>query len=900
MADAAAAKPHGTSLLAIEMRGAVLTIGLDRPAKRNALNDGLIAELEATFTNLPEATRCVVIHGIGDHFSAGLDLSELTEHDATGGLLHSQMWHRAFDRIQYCRVPVIAALKGAVIGGGLEMACAAHIRVAEPSAYFALPEGQRGIFVGGGGSVRLPRLIGVARMMDMMLTGRVYQASEGAAYGFTQYLTEQGGSLTKAMELAEKITTNAPLTNFAVLQALPMIAEGQSADRSFDGVADGDGGAERQGGESPHSRLPRSQDRQGQTRIMSVATSSSPMPAASAISRASAAPLRPIAFSAPNVAITRRADGTIDLKPNALLPAFPDRITDRLHHWADAAPDRIFMAERTGDGWRSVTYANLLKAARSVASALLARGVSAERPVLILSGNSIDHALVAFGALYAGVPFCPVSPAYSLVSKDFGKLRHVVKLLTPGLVYADDADAFAPALTACIDDGIEIAASRGAIGGRRITPLAELMATPEAARLDDAHAAIAPNTVAKFLLTSGSTGLPKAVVNTQAMICANQVMIRETMAFLKAEPPVIVDWLPWNHTFGGNHNIGLTLYNGGSMYLDEGKPTPAGIGETVRNLREIAPTVYFNVPKGFESLLAYLRDDAVLRKNFFSRLQANFFSGAALADHIWKGLDEVAVQETGARVPMLTGLGATETAPYFMAATPLTSRSGHVGLPVVGNAAKLVPNNGKLELRAKGPNVMPGYWRQDELNAKVFDDEGYYSLGDALRPADPHDLHKGFDFDGRVTEDFKLGSGTWVSVGPLRTRFIAATAPLTRDVVIAGINRDELSALVILDPDGCRAINPQLNPADMAALAADPAVCKAFRERLTKFVALSTGSSTRIARALLLPVPLSIDAGEVTDKGSVNQRAVLEHRAALVASLYSDRLPAEAIVIDTA
>jgi feruloyl-CoA synthase len=506
---------------------------------------------------------------------------------------------------------------------------------------------------------------------------------------------------------------------------------------------------------------------------------------------------------------------------------------------------------------------------------------------VILSGNSIDHALVAFGALYAGIPFCPVSPAYSLISKDYGKLAYLIKLLTPGLVFADDAAKFANALRANVPAGTEIAASRGTVPGRDVTMLAELLATPEHPRLDAAHAAIGPDTIAKFLLTSGSTGNPKAVINTQRMISANQVMLHETLAFLKDEPPVIVDWLPWNHTFGGNHNIGLTLFNGGSMYLDEGKPMPGGIEETVRNLREISPTVYFNVPKGYESLLPYLRDDAQLRKKFFSRLHAMFFSGAALSPYVWNSLDDLAVQETGFRVPMLTGLGATETSPFFMSVTPATSRSGHVGLPVSGNDAKLIPNNGKLEVRAKGPNVTPGYWRQPDLTAKAFDEEGFYIFGDALKPVDPDDWHAGFDFDGRISEDFKLGSGTWVSVGPLRARLVAACAPLVRDVVIAGINRDELSALVILDLDGCRVVNPALPPGDLAAAASDPIVRQAFAERLNTFATEATGSSTRITRAVLLDTPLSIDRGEVTDKGSINQRAVLEHRAGLIDALYA-------------
>jgi feruloyl-CoA synthase len=381
------------------------------------------------------------------------------------------------------------------------------------------------------------------------------------------------------------------------------------------------------------------------------------------------------------------------------------------------------------------------------------------------------------------------------------------------------------------------------------------------------------------------------------MICANQVMLRETLAFLKDEPPVIVDWLPWNHTFGGNHNIGLTLFNGGSMYLDDGKPMPGGIEATVRNLAEISPTVYFNVPKGYESLLPYLRDDKALRAKFFHRLHAMFFSGAALSPHIWNSLDELAVLETGYRVPVLTGLGATETAPFFMSVTPATSRSGHVGLPVSGNEAKLVPNDGKLEVRARGPNVTPGYWRQPELTAAAFDEEGFYKFGDALKPVDPDDLGAGFDFDGRIAEDFKLASGTWVSVGPLRARFVAACAPLVRDVVIAGINRDEVSALVVLDLDGCRLVNPALPPDDLAAAASDSVIRAAFRERLTDFLATSTGSSTRITRAVLIDTPLSIDRGEVTDKGSINQRAVLDHRSDLIDELYSPTPAAHVITL---
>src|SRR5258707_652971 len=621
-------------------------------------------------------------------------------------------------------------------------------------------------------------------------------------------------------------------------------------------------------------------------------------PNMSAPAASSDAPLRPISFGDPAVSIDRSNDGTIYLRPKIALCEYPLRLTDRLHHWAKAAPNRIFMAERDAGGlWRKISYAQLLASSRHIASALLARGLSTEKPIVILSGNSIDHALLAFGALYAGIPFCPVSAAYSLISKDYGKLGFVMKLLTPGLVFADDATKFAEALSANVPAEIEIAASRGDVPGRKLTKLGDLLATPEHPGLDAAHDAIGPDTIAKFLLTSGSTGNPKAVINTQRMICANQVMLRETLAFLKDGPPVIVDWLPWNHTFGGNHNIGLTLYNGGSMYLDAGKPMPGGIEETVRNLREISPTVYFNVPKGYESLLPYLRDDKALRAKFFHRLHAMFFSGAALSPYVWNSPDELAVQETGFRVPMLTGLGATETAPFFMSVRPATSRSGHVGLPVSGNDAKLVPANARLAFSAEGRTSTPGYWRQPELTAAAFDEEGFYKFGDAIKPVVSEDFSAGFDFDGRIAEDFKLASGTWVSVGPLRARLIAACAPLVRDVVIAGINRDEVSALVILDLDGCRLVNPALSADDLVAAASDSLIRDAFRARLTKFLATSTGSSNRITRAILIDTPLSIDRGEVTDKGSINQRAVLDHRSRLIEELYSPTPAAHVITL---
>ena len=601
-------------------------------------------------------------------------------------------------------------------------------------------------------------------------------------------------------------------------------------------------------------------------------------------------------FGEINVEFEHRGDGAMIVRPARPLPPYPTRMMDSLHRWAALRPDAVFLAERNPQGaWRKVVYADALNTARHIASALIARDLNADRPLLILSGNSIDHALLALGAMYAGVPYCPVSPPYSLMSGDFGKLTYIMATLTPGLVYAQDGAAFSKALQHIVPPGIEIAISTGAVPGREATSFEALCQTPEHAEIDACFDAVGPDSVAKFLLTSGSTAMPKVVINTHRMLCANQVMIRETFLSLKDAPPILLDWLPWNHTFGGNHNFGLALFNGGSLYIDEGRPAPGGMAASVRNLLEVSPTIYFNVPKGYEMLVPFLQADAGLRANFFARLKMMFFAGASLPAHIWAAIDALAIQETGARVPMLTGLGSTETAPFSLSASPQTSRSGHVGLPVTGNEIKLVPNGRKLEVRVRGPNVTPGYWRQPEQTAKAFDEEGFYKLGDALKPVDPHNLAAGFDFDGRISEDFKLASGTWVSVGPMRAKLIAACAPLVRDVALAGINEDEVSALVILDMDGCRNALPHLAGMDLAQMTEDAALRNRFCEGFSALAEAATGSASRIMRAVLLPDHLSIDRGEVTDKGSINQNAVVETRAALVKDLYSPNPPAHVL-----
>jgi feruloyl-CoA synthase len=589
------------------------------------------------------------------------------------------------------------------------------------------------------------------------------------------------------------------------------------------------------------------------------------------------APARKVLLGAAEVKTSRRADGSILLRSPYPLGAYPDKITERLVYWARAAPERAFIAQRDAEGgWRSLNYAETFARVRAIGQALLDRGLSRERPLAILSDNDIEHALLAMACMHVGIAYVPVSSAYSLVSTDFAKLKYAIGLLTPGLVFASDGQRFAKAVAAAVPAGTEF------MFGDRFS---ELEATRPTAAVEEAHAAVRPDTIAKFLLTSGSTGLPKAVINTQRMLCSNQQMLAQSLPSLSTTPPVLVDWLPWNHTAGSNHNLGIVLYHGGTFYIDEGKPVAGLIEKTVRNLREVSPTIYFNVPRGYEALLPFLREDAALRKTFFSRLSLLQYAAAVLPQPIWKAYEELAVEACGERILWITGYGATETAPAAMFTNRGAARAGTVGLPVDGVEMKLAPVADKLEARFRGPSITPGYWRQPDLTRAAFDEEGFYRTGDAMRLADPADPALGMEFDGRITEDFKLTTGTWVSVGPLRAKINSACSPLVQDVVITGHDRDRLGALVFPNAAACR------------GLSAD-ALRARLQQTFDRLARDSTGSSTRIARALVMEAPPSIDASEITDKGSINQRAVLKNRASLVEQLYAEP-PGRAIIVSS-
>ena len=603
---------------------------------------------------------------------------------------------------------------------------------------------------------------------------------------------------------------------------------------------------------------------------------------------------RPLRFGVTRVTLQDGVPGTHYLKADQELQAFPDRLTDRMQHWAQHKPDQSLFARRVklADGslgdWRHVTYAQAWRTARNIAQGLINRGLNAERPVVILSENSLEHALLALGCMVAGVPFVPTSPPYSLISQDYDKLKHVLRTVTPGMVFASDA-RYAKAIAATVSSDMEIVMHEGGIEGQQVTSFEALCQTPATSQVDAAIAATGPDTIVKFLFTSGSTKMPKAVINTQRLWCANQQQMMQSMPVLAESPLVLVDWLPWNHTFGGNHNFGMVVFHGGTMYIDDGKPTPALMHETLRNLREIAPTVYFNVPTGFEAIALAMKTDDLLRKTLLSRVQMFFYAGAALAQPIWDSLYESQEREIGERIVMGTGLGMTESGPFGIFVTNPNVSAGDLGVPTPGLELKLVDMGGKTEVRYRGPNITPGYWRNDKETKGAFDDEGFFCTGDAVKWIDETDVHLGLKFDGRIAEDFKLATGTFVSVGPLRGKIIAAGAPYVQDVVLTGINLKEVGAMVFPTP-AVRALSGLAPDAPLADVLSSELVLAHFQNLINELSKTATGSANRIARMCLLSEPPTIDKGEITDKGSINQRSVLTHRADTVAALHEERL----------
>jgi feruloyl-CoA synthase len=622
---------------------------------------------------------------------------------------------------------------------------------------------------------------------------------------------------------------------------------------------------------------------------------------ANSASTASGSEVKPGAalFAKPEVIHERQADGSLVLRSAHRLGPVPRSIGVLLERWAAADPKRVFLAERdTKGGWRQVTYEEAARAANAIGQSLLDRQLGPDRPLMILAENGIDHGLMMLGAMHVGMPVVPVSTAYARLSQDFGKLRYIFELIQPGLIYVDEADRYAKGLDTIGAGSLEIVASKGAFAGAKLTPFSTLTEVRPTPAVDAAFAEVGPDTLAKILFTSGSTGMPKGVLNTQRMLCANQESAAAAWTVLNDHPPVLVDWLPWNHTFGGNHNFNMVLRNGGTMYIDEGKPVPALIGRTIANLNDISPTLYLNVPRGYAAVLDYLEQDEALQQTFFARLDLLFYAAAALPQTLWDRLEALGQKVTGRKVPFISSWGLTETAPAVTMVHYTIDRPGNIGVPGPGMQVKLTPVDDKLEIRVKGPNVTPGYFKADDLTAKAFDEDGWLMTGDAVRLADPNNPSAGVLFDGRVAENFKLTSGTWVNVGMLRPAVIAAGAPVIEDAVIAGHDRDDIGLLIFPSLAGLRGLCPQLGAdAKLEELVRQTPVREALTTGLGKHNAQAQGSSMRIARCLILLEPPNIDANEITDKGYLNQRAVLTRRAPLVERLYADPLHVDVIPV---
>ncbi len=610
-------------------------------------------------------------------------------------------------------------------------------------------------------------------------------------------------------------------------------------------------------------------------------------------------PFKEIEFAPSLVERVELSRGAFLLRSPVALNKYEPSLAHILRRQASAKPDQDFLAERAADGsWRKLTYARASEQANAIAQALIDRGCSVKRPLMILSANSIDHALLTLGAYVAGVPAVPVSVAYSLMSQDHEKLKHIFAEIRPRIVYAANGKAFAKALAALDLSAVEVVVSADPPEGVKTTSFSDLLATKPTQGVEKAFAAVGPDTIAKVLYTSGSTGMPKGVINTQRMMCSNQIMVEQTWSFVKSHHIVLLDWLPWNHTFGGNHDFNLVLHQGGTFYIDGGRPAPGLIEQTVKNLEQVSPTIYFNVPVGYTMLLPHLEKDEALAKKFFANLKLIFYAGAALSQDLWDRLEALSVKTTGKRVPMISSWGSTETSPVATSGHRLIERAGVIGLPPPGVELKFVPSGSKLEIRVKGPNVFPGYWARPDLSRAAFDEEGFYRIGDAAKLADASDPTQGIVFDGRVAEDFKLSSGTWVHAGGLRVAALAAAAPALQDAVVTGQDRDFIGLLAWPNVNALKGIctDPALHD-DPAKMLASSAVREHVRKGIAAHNARQAGTSAQIRRVLLMPEPPSIDANEITDKGYINQRAVLERRKALVDRLYMEPAPADVIVV---
>lgn len=598
--------------------------------------------------------------------------------------------------------------------------------------------------------------------------------------------------------------------------------------------------------------------------------------------------------------LEKRDNGEIVLRSGIPLAKHPVHIGEYLLHWAKTVPTRNFLAQRDEhDQWRHLTYAEAAAKAAGFSQWLIDNGHNTERPLAALCENCLHLGVIKLGAMQIGMPFLPISPAYSLMSENFVKLKHVVSELKPSLIYVPSLAQFGRALKALDLTGIQILADAPNPDFPDAAIYETAIATKPTAEVANRRDAITPDTIAKILLTSGSTGMPKGVINTQRMLCANGTAVDQIWTFMARQPPLLVDWLPWNHTFGTNFNFGQTLRHGGTLYIDAGKPVPGKFEITLKNLREFQQTVLYNVPRGYDMLVPVLEADDDFARHVLGKIQIMFYAGAALPQNLWDRLDALAVKHRGKRIPILSSLGSTETAPAGIMCHWPARDFGGVGLPIPGCEIKLVPDGNKLEMRVRGANVSPGYYNRPDLSAQAFDEEGFFMIGDAVAFLDPDEPERGLRFDGRVSENFKLMSGTWVQASDIRLSAIAAAEPAIQDAVVTGHDREEIGLLVFPNPEGCRKIC-NAPGVELSELVTRPELHAHVANALSAFNAANPGTSRQIRRVLLMSELPSVDGNEITDKGYINQRATLERRAAEVSRLYSDQPQPDVVIVPRA
>ncbi|MGB0658968.1 MAG: feruloyl-CoA synthase [Mangrovicoccus sp.] len=590
----------------------------------------------------------------------------------------------------------------------------------------------------------------------------------------------------------------------------------------------------------------------------------------------------------PHKVLSNRTEkGDIILQSEYPLPEVPPHTGFWLESWAQKTPDHIFLAERSGAGWREHGYGDVLGMVRAIAASLLARGLTADTPIVILSGNGVDHALLSFAAQYIGVPTVPVAEQYSLITEAHGRLAYVLDKVKPAMAFTVDAGLYGEALKLPQFADMEIVACKTDGAPCPVTAFADLLKGDDSVDLASAHDKVGPDTVAKILFTSGSSSDPKGVLTTQRMMCANQMQINSALPFLKDHPPRICDWLPWNHVFGGSHNVNMMLANGGSIYMDFGKPTKAGFATTIENIRSHPGTCSFNVPVGYSMLVHAMEEDKELREAFFRDLDMIFYAGASLPQPVWKALEDMAIEIKGHLPLMTSSWGMTETAPATLMVHEPVGRSGIIGVPLPGTEIKLIPDDEmRCELRVKGPNVMTGYLNDPAKTAETFDEDGFLITGDAVKFLDPEDLNRGLVFDGRVSEDFKLTTGTWVQAGKLRLDVLEQMKGLVQDVVICGHDRGEIGIFIFPKPDHVHGDNSSEGAVVDEHLAAEIEAIMRQMERQ------ATGSAKKITRAIMLAEPPSLKDHEITDKGSLNVRKIITRRADLLERLYDNEDPA--------